>query len=431
MTHKNLNIVIIGLGYVGLPLAIALAKRFNIIGFDINGKRIEDLKQGYDYTNEIDEKLLLASSMQFTNNLQDIKSKDVYIVTVPTPITPDNLPDLKPLEEASKTIGGVIKTGAIIVYECTVYPGITEDHCGPILEKYSNLKSGKDFFLGYSPERINPGDKKHTVEKITKVVAAQTPKVTEILALIYGSMNNHNIFIAKNIKTAEAAKVIENTQRDINIAFINEISIILHKMGISIYDVLAAAKTKWNFLDFKPGLVGGHCIGVDPYYLAYCATLLDYEPKVILAGRRTNDSMGLFIAQCISDEISKYALPRDSNQKILILGLTFKEDVPDIRNSKVVDLINHLKDMGYNTDVYDPVVDNHKAQVEMGLSILPNLDNLPAPYAVIVGAVRHQEFLNFNEQVFNTILCSEGIIIDFKHMWSFMQNNDRYHYWSL
>lgn len=422
------KIVIIGLGYVGLPLAVALSHHFSVTGFDINETRISELKTGHDRTNEISKEKLSSSILLLTNDIKDIQKQDIYIVTVPTPVTNDNLPDLIPLQKASETVGKVLSKSALVVYESTVYPGVTEEFCGPILEKTSGLKAGKDFFLGYSPERINPGDKEHTVEKITKVVSGQTPEVTNILRRVYGSINQNNIFVAKNIKTAEAAKVIENTQRDINIAFINEIATIVSKLGLSIYDVLDAAETKWNFLKFKPGLVGGHCIGVDPYYLAHCARQLDHEPEVLLAGRRTNENMGPFLASRIHEECSSIGLSNPA--QILVLGVTFKEDIPDLRNTKVIDVIQALQKLGHQVDVHDPHAHKEEAKEHLGITLLENFEQ-SKNYDCIVGAVSHKPYLGFSISEFQRLLKPRGLIADFKNMWRHLNFPEGLCYWSI
>lgn len=431
------KLCIIGLGYVGLPLAVALAHHFPVVGFDINETRIEELKKGHDRTNEISDANLKASTLSLTCQPSDIEKHDIYIVTVPTPVTADNLPDLTPLQKASETVGKVLSKNTIVVYESTVYPGVTEDFCAPILERISGLKCGKDFFLGYSPERINPGDTEHTVERITKVVAGQTPEVADILKRVYGSINKGNIFVAKNIKTAEAAKVIENTQRDINIAFINEIATIVGKLDISIYDVLEAAETKWNFLKFKPGLVGGHCIGVDPYYLAYCARKLDHEPEVLLAGRRTNENMGPYLAQRVHEELKAYGIT--SPARILVLGITFKEDIPDLRNTKVIDVINILKDMNHHVDVYDYHAHPEEAKTHLGITLLNFLelwdgtgDTLDTgTYDCIIGAVSHKDYLSFTTEQFQKLLKPRGLVADFKNMWRDVKLPAGIRYWSI
>jgi len=425
--NNSPKIAIIGLGYVGLPLAVALAKHFPVTGFDINEERIIELHSGVDRTGEVDTQTLRVSPLRTTSQPSDLRHQDIYIVTVPTPVTLDNLPDLTPLQKASETVGKALKKGAIVVYESTVYPGVTEDFCGSILEKVSDLKAGQDFFLGYSPERINPGDKEHTVERITKVVAGQTIDVANKLKAIYGKINNDNIFVAKNIKTAEAAKVIENAQRDINIAFINEIATIVGKMNISIYDVLEAAATKWNFLNFKPGLVGGHCIGVDPYYLAYCARKLNHEPEVILAGRRTNENMGSFIANTLHQELRKMDI---DNARILILGLTFKEDIPDLRNTKVIDVINGLRALGHYVDVHDPIAHPLEAYTHLEIPLLATLEGAHH-YDCIVGAVSHKPYLNFSTEIFKTLANTECLVADLKNMWPHIEFPNGIRYWSL
>lgn len=465
--NANVKIAVIGLGYVGLPLAIALARHFQVIGFDINETRLQELRDGHDRTHEIDKETLKNSSLTYTHESQNIRGQDIYIVTVPTPVTEKNLPDLTPLQKASETVGKIIERGAIVVYESTVYPGVTEDFCGPILEKMSGLKAGQDFFLGYSPERINPGDKEHTVDRITKVVSGQTTEVAQMLKQVYGTINNDNIFIAKNIKTAEAAKVIENTQRDINIAFINEIATIVGKLGVSIYDVLEAAETKWNFLKFKPGLVGGHCIGVDPYYLAHCSRQLDHEPEVLLAGRRTNENMGPYLAERVHEEL-KYVMGQalmgqevmsqqrvvgqssggnvsnarnDMDQyimgrmathpaRILVLGVTFKEDIPDLRNTKVIDVIRALQGYGHTVDVHDPHAHPEEAQAHLDLELLGNLESA-GEYDCIIGAVPHRDYLAFSEVVFQRLLRPEGLVADFKNMWRDVELPVGVRYWSI
>ena len=333
-THlpASTKVAIIGLGYVGLPLAVVLSHKFDCTGFDSSESRIRELKEGWDRTDEVEKEGLLACPLRYTMDPEKIRGADIYIVTVPTPVDEDNEPDLAPVLSSCRLVGPLMEKGAIVVFESTVYPGVTEEVCGPALEKESGFVCGEDFFLGYSPERINPGDREHTVDKITKVISGQTGDVVEKLAKLYGAITTGGVFRARNIKAAEAAKVIENAQRDINIAFVNEITMIFQRMGLSAYDVLEAAGTKWNFLPFTPGLVGGHCIGVDPFYLAHRAKELGHHPEIILAGRHTNDNMGKFIAGCIGDRLEEGA-------RILMLGLTFKENVPDLRNSKVIDVI--------------------------------------------------------------------------------------------
>jgi len=380
-----------------------------VTGFDISTRRIEELRASHDRTREISAEALRASRLALTARADDIVGSDVFIVTVPTPVDSDNKPDLGAVREATKIVGAHLGKDAIVVYESTVYPGVTEDICGPILEQASGLKCGRDFFLGYSPERINPGDKEHTVDRITKVIAGQTSAVAARLAEIYGAINGGKVFVARNIKTAEAAKVIENAQRDINIAFINEVSIIFQKLGLSAYDVLEAASTKWNFLRFTPGLVGGHCIGVDPFYLAHRAQELGHHPEVILAGRRINDSMGGFIARQIDA-----LLPRSAS--ILVLGLTFKENVPDLRNSKVVDIIQELEKMGHRVMTHDPLADVAEAKEHYGIDLTPRLDGLGA-FDAVVGAVAHSSYAALSTDMLGALVKRGGVVADIKGMW--------------
>lgn len=416
------KIAVVGLGYVGLPLAVALAKTYSVTGYDISEHRVRELMEGFDRTNEIDLDTLKASTLQVSTDPNAMLGASVFIVTVPTPVDDSNSPDLNPLRKASEVLGGIIAKDSIIVYESTVYPGVTEDICGPILEKVSGLKAGVDFYLGYSPERINPGDKVHTVEKITKVVAGQNPIIAGKIAELYGKINNNNIFIAKSIKAAEAAKVIENTQRDINIAFMNEISVIFSKMNISIYDVLDAASTKWNFLKFTPGLVGGHCIGVDPYYLAEASKALGHDPKMILAGRNINESMASEIADLINNRLGKPL-------RLLMLGLTFKENVPDLRNTKIIDLIDALKKRGHHLDVHDPSADPKEASQFMDIDLLPVL-TVDNPYDGVIGAVPHDLYCQFAAADFSRFLKPHGWIFDLKAIW---RDNPPagFQYWTL
>tara|TARA_Y100000590_G_scaffold447022_1_gene581603 strand:- start:428 stop:1693 length:1266 start_codon:yes stop_codon:yes gene_type:complete len=402
---KHYKISVIGLGYVGLPLATALSNSYSVIGFDINKERVKEISLNNDKTGEVDASTLYSSSLMVTENSDKIKDSDIYIITVPTPIDSKNIPDLSAVFDASRLVGASMKKGSIVVYESTVYPGVTEEECGPLLQDVSGLICGKDFWLGYSPERINPGDKKHTIDKITKVISGQTEKVTAILREVYGSINNGNIFIAANIRTAEAAKVIENAQRDINIAFVNEVSLIFDRIGISTLDVLNAANTKWNFIDFKPGLVGGHCIGVDPYYLAYKAQLEGVNPEVILAGRRINDNMGNFYAKKLSENLQ-------AGDNVLILGVTFKENVPDIRNTKVLDIINTLESSGINVDIHDPLADPD----EVFSSLNRNLISIAKTkkYKALVLAVNHKDFYSIEEKKYKELVMEGGIILDLK-----------------
>jgi UDP-N-acetyl-D-galactosamine dehydrogenase len=407
-----MKIAVVGLGYVGLPLATALSKHFTVIGFDVDSLRIEELQRGFDRTGELTETDLKSSGLETTDSLDLLKNKDVYIITVPTPVDSQNKPDLSLLEKASKMIGGILSKGATVVFESTVYPGVTENVCGPILEKSSGLTSGKDFFLGYSPERINPGDKNHTIHKITKIVAGQNPEITKKLSHVYGKITA--VFEAKSIKTAEAAKVIENAQRDINIAFVNEITAIFNKEGISIYDVLDAARTKWNFLPFSPGLVGGHCIGVDPYYLADYSQKMGHHPEVILAGRKINDAMAGFFANLAHTALQQTSSSK-KQKKILICGLTFKENIPDLRNTKVVDMVTELQSHGYDVDVLDPQADSQEALDFYNIPL--KSENELETYDCIIGAVPHKEFLSFAEKDFRALGTSHCVIMDIKNMW--------------
>jgi len=393
--NKQAKIAVVGLGYVGLPLAAAFGKKVDVIGFEIHPGKVEQLKSGFDATGELTGEDLKNTTIQYTTNPEDLKSADFIIVTVPTPIDENNNPDLTPMEKASTTIGQNLKQGAIVVYESTVYPGVTEDICVPILEQESGLKCGIDFKVGYSPERINPGDKVHTVDKIIKVVSGMDDETLVTVAQVYELVITAGVHRASTIKVAEAAKVIENTQRDLNIALINELSLIFNKLDIPTMDVLAAAGTKWNFLKFTPGLVGGHCIGVDPYYLTHKAEQIGYLPQVILAGRRINDGMGKYVAEnTVKQMIRAGKVVKGS--RVLILGLTFKEDVPDIRNTKVVDIVTELKDYGVEVLIHDPLADVEETRREYGL----NLTALDAVGKVdaIVYAVAHSDFANISVQ---------------------------------
>lgn len=444
----NDHIAVIGLGYVGLPLSIALAKSFNVTGFDTNMNRIKELRAWHDRTGEIDSERLKNSSISLASSIQDIAGKNIYIVTVPTPVDESNRPDLTAVKMATEMVGSVIKQGSIIVYESTVYPGVTEDICGPLLEKVSGLKCGQDFFIGYSPERINPGDKVHTVDKIVKIVAGQNPEISQKLAEIYGTINNNAIFVAANIKTAEAAKVIENAQRDINVAFMNEIAVIFDRLNISTYDVLEAANTKWNFLPFSPGLVGGHCIGVDPYYLAECAKDLGLNAEVILSGRRVNDAMGNYIAGRIHHKMSPVS-SYGKKSRVLILGFTFKENVPDCRNTKVIDLVRGLESYGHEVVIHDVVADKKEVSQHFNLDIENCLEALGfgqqlhvsggaslttssfKPFDCVVGAVAHDAYKHIGEEQFKNILTPNGLVADIKNMWSADVTPNGASYWKL
>ncbi|MBL8807055.1 MAG: nucleotide sugar dehydrogenase [Rhodospirillales bacterium] len=407
------KIVVIGLGYVGLPLAIGLAKRFSVTGFDLDRSRVDELKAGKDRTGEVEEPELRSSKLVATTDPAAIAGADVYIITVPTPIDEANRPDLGAVTAASRTVAKAIRPGAIVVLESTVYPGVTEEIVGTEIAKGSGLVAGRDFHLGYSPERINPGDKTHTVARITKVVSGQTESVAKALADMYGTLNGGNVFVARDIRTAEAAKVIENAQRDINIAFINEVTMIFNKMGLSVYDVLAAARTKWNFLPFTPGLVGGHCISVDPYYLAEAATRLRHHPEVILAGRRINDAMAGYVSTQIVRALNAR---RPGPSDILVLGLAFKENVPDLRNTKVVDIIRELEGYGHKVDVHDPVIDPAEARHEYGQAVHGSL----APgkrYDAVVLAVAHDSFVGLPGSGLAEICAPGAVVYDIKGIW--------------
>lgn len=395
MYSNKKTICIIGLGYVGLPLAAEFGKHFPTIGFDINEDRINELKNFYDRTLEMDEAgLKAATQLTYSSNKAEISTAQIYIVTVPTPVDNFNNPDLTPVRKATETVASVLKKGDIVIYESTVYPGVTEEFCVPILEKNTGLKYNQDFYCGYSPERINPGDKLHTVTKIRKVTSGSTPAIAEEVNNLYGSIIEAGTFKASSIKVAEAAKVIENAQRDINIAFVNELAKIFNLLHIDTIEVLEAAGTKWNFLPFRPGLVGGHCIGVDPFYIAQKAKEVGYNPEIILAGRRLNDSMGAYVA----NELIKLMINGDVKIKganVVVLGITFKENCPDIRNSRVIDIINELKSFGVHVLVYDPWADAAEVKHEYNLELIPALDDL-SKYDGVIAAVGHQEFLNLN-----------------------------------
>lgn len=386
-----MKIGIIGLGYVGLPLAVEFGKVTDVVGFDINKERISELKKGFDRTLEVEkQELIQATKLQLSGDIKDLEIVNFFIVTVPTPVDEFKKPDLTPLQKASKTVGGVLKKGDIVIYESTVYPGCTEEVCVPILEEISGLKFNADFFCGYSPERINPGDKLHRLTTIKKVTSGSTPEIAEKVDQLYKMIVTAGTHKASSIKVAEAAKVIENSQRDLNIAFVNELALIFDRIGIDTHEVLEAAGTKWNFLPFKPGLVGGHCIGVDPYYLTHKAESLGYHPEVILSGRRINDNMGTFIANSVIKLMAQKDLPINKS-KILVLGITFKENCPDIRNSKVVDVIRELESFGTIVDVYDPQADSSEVEHEYGVTLV---ESLSTKYHAIVLTVAHKEFFD-------------------------------------
>ena len=407
---KDENIAVVGLGYVGLPLALEMAKYYRILGFDINPRKIKMLEEGVDPNGELEADEFQQRDISFTSEPESIKDASIYIVAVPTPIDQYQQPNLRPLLSACETVAKVLKKGDVVCFESTVYPGCTEEDCRPILEKHSGLKYPDDFKLGYSPERINPGDKVHTVDKIVKVVAGSDEATLELLSDMYGKITTAGVFKAKSLKVAEAAKIIENTQRDLNISLMNELSLIFKKMDINTYDVLEAAGTKWNFLNFFPGLVGGHCIGVDPYYLTYKATSLGHHPRVILSGRNINDNM----ASMIGKEIIQHLISNDFSLKksrILILGATFKENVRDFRNSKIVDVMNELKSFFLNVDVYDPLVDKEEFKEEYDWDLV---DSIKGPYDVIVLAVQHKVFDQYDEHFFMNSINKNGLFYDVK-----------------
>ncbi len=422
------KIGIIGLGYVGLPLAVAFGEKFETVGYDINEKRINELKNFVDITNEVSKnEIKNAKFLKFSNKIEDLKEIDIYIITVPTPIDEANNPDLTAIKKASKLVGKVLKKGNIVIYESTVFPGCTEEFCVPILEKESGLKFNIDFFCGYSPERINPGDKEHRLKNIVKVVSGSNEEVLNKLAKIYGEIIEAGIFKAKSIKVAEAAKVIENTQRDLNIALINELALIFDKMGINTKEVLDAASTKWNFLRFEPGLVGGHCIGVDPYYLTYKAKLLGYHPEVILAGRRINDNMGKFIAEKVVKLLIKSS-KKVKECNVLIAGFTFKENCPDVRNTKVIDIFSELRDFEVEVDIYDPYANREDAEKYYNIKILNKIPN--KKFDAIVVAVKHDCFKNDFKKLDN-FFNGHGVFIDVKSMFSEKKFPKNIIYWNL
>ncbi len=414
LESEEIKICIIGLGYVGLPLAVEFGKKYETIGFDINISRLNDLKKGIDSTLELNtDQILSSSKLSFTNNKEEIISSDIYIVTVPTPINKDKKPNLTPLIMASEVIGSVIEEGNIVIYESTVYPGATEEDCIPIIEKFSNLSFNKDFFAGYSPERINPGDKEHTLTNILKVTSGSTKEVAHLVDKLYKSIITAGTFMASSIKVAEAAKVIENTQRDVNIGLINELSRIFNILEIDTEEVLKAAGTKWNFLNFRPGLVGGHCIGVDPYYLTHKSESLGFNPEMILAGRRINDSMGHNVA----NHLIKKMLSREIKikySKVLVMGFAFKENCPDVRNTKVIDVINELNSHDVDVDCFDPWVDYEEALNEYNINLISNIKE--ASYDAIIIAVAHDQFKDLGSKVIRSYTRKKGIIFDLKYI---------------
>ncbi|SEI92325.1 UDP-N-acetyl-D-galactosamine dehydrogenase [Bhargavaea ginsengi] len=423
------KIAVVGLGYVGLPVAVAFGKKHSVIGFDINTRRIETLKDGIDYTNEVEHHDLKEAKIHFTNDPNKLKSADFIIVAVPTPIDSHNQPNLTPLLKASETVGENLTKGSIVVYESTVYPGVTEDECIPILEEASGLKSGEEFFVGYSPERINPGDKEHTFTKILKVVSGQTPEVLDIIANVYGSVVEAGVHKASSIKVAEAAKVIENTQRDVNIALMNELALIFDRIGVDTSEVLEAAGTKWNFLKFSPGLVGGHCIGVDPYYLTHKAESVGHHPEVILAGRRINDGIGRYIARTVVKKLINHGVVIQG-ATVTVLGLTFKENVPDLRNSKVIDIINELKEYGVTIQIADPQANPDEAFREYGVDLTPYKE-LEKSDAVVL-AVPHNEYKNEGWSGIQNVLRKDAtVVVDIKSVLPQDEKPDGIDLWRL
>lgn len=427
LISKNKTIGVIGLGYVGLPLAISFAKKYSVIGFDLSEKKIENLINGIDVTGEVVQSDLENTTMKFTSNPEELKPASFYIVAVPTPITEEQIPDLSILRSASVTVGEVISKGDYVVFESTVYPGVTEEICKPIIEEISSLKAGVDFNIGYSPERINPGDKIHRLETITKVVSGDTTLSLQNISKVYNEIIEAGVYEAPSIKVAEAAKVIENSQRDINIAFMNELSMIFDRLNIDTYDVLKAAGTKWNFLNFSPGLVGGHCIGVDPYYLTYKAKEVGYDSQIILSGRRLNDSMGKYIAE----KTVKLLIDASVDLKLAkvgVLGFTFKENCPDIRNTRVIDIIDELREYKIECIVNDPFADKEEIVQEYGIE-LTSMDKFHDLDALIV-AVSHDEYKNMGSQI-NSLISKDGIIIDVKGILDDSKNDTKIRYWSL
>ncbi len=425
LVAREAKLAVIGLGYVGLPIALAFARKLKVVGFDINQKRVDMMRRNEDPSNELAASEFEGRDIHFTADLEDLRDVEFFIVAVPTPIDDQNIPDLGPLLGATRTVGQVLKKGDHVVYESTVYPGCTEEDCVPLLERLSNLKFVEDFKVGYSPERINPGDKEHTLESIVKVSSGCDPESAETIARIYELVVKAGVHRATSIKVAEAAKIIENTQRDVNIALTNELSIIFNKMGINTYDVLEAAGTKWNFLRFQPGLVGGHCIGVDPYYLVYKAKELGYHAQIIDSGRFVNDSMGGYVAkQTVKKVIGAGKNPAEA--RILVMGATFKENVTDIRNSKVADVVRELKSFSCTVDVADPHADSDEVKHEYGYELVKEMKG---PYDAIIVAVNHTEYANKNEAWFKSMLTDKGILVDLKGI--YRKKVKGLNYWSL
>jgi UDP-N-acetyl-D-galactosamine dehydrogenase len=417
------RIAIIGLGYVGLPLAVALARHGPTTGYDRDAGRIAELSRGRDRTGEVDALELAASPLALTADPQQLAGHEIFIITVPTPVDAQKVPDLAAVVAACRAVGPALRPGAIVVLESTVYPGATEEVVGPALAASSGLRPGVDFFLGYSPERANPGDRQHSLERITKVVAGQTPEVAERLAALYRKVTGDQVYLARDIRTAEAAKAIENAQRDINIAFVNEVAMICQRLGLSVHDVLDAARTKWNFLDFQPGLVGGHCIGVDPFYLAHKAKEVGHHPQIILAGRQVNDAMPAFLADCLAERLPQGA-------EILALGLTFKENVPDLRNSKAAELILTLADRGFALSVHDPLADPAEALARYGLPLLPAVPE-EAAFDAVLAAVPHRAYAALDGAALARLLREDGLLADLKGLWRHQELPPNLRRWTL
>ncbi len=424
LINREEKLAVIGLGYVGLPIALAFAKKINVIGFDINTRRIEMMQQGTDPSNELSEEAFDNSTIHFTDDLSQLKEARFFVVAVPTPVDEHNVPDLTPVLKASEAIGKILKKGDYVVFESTVYPGCTEEDCLPVVEAVSGLKAGIDFKYGYSPERINPGDTVHTLENVIKVVSGNDAEALEEIASVYELVVKAGVHRASSVKVAEAAKIIENTQRDLNIALMNELSVIFNKMGINTFEVLEAAGTKWNFLKFFPGLVGGHCIGVDPYYLTYKASQLGYQSKVILAGRSINDEMAAYVAKKLIRDLIKGGI-NILDAKVLVMGATFKENVSDIRNSKVADVVKELKDYCIQVEVTDPYADNEELMHEYGFG----LDEIGKEYDAVIVAVNHDEYVQLNEAYFKSIAKEQAIFVDIKGV--FRNKIKDLKYWSL
>jgi UDP-N-acetyl-D-glucosamine/UDP-N-acetyl-D-galactosamine dehydrogenase len=420
---STFKIAVVGLGYVGLPLAVALARHGPVTGYDHDPQRIRELRARHDRTGEISSDALAATALELIADSSSLAGHDIYIITVPTPLDRHNVPDLSAVRAACRTIGGVMSAGAIVVLESTVYPGATDEIVGPALVAASGLRCGVDFFLGYSPERINPGDRQHSIERLTKVVAGQSEAVTERLAAMYRRITDGQVFVARDIRTAEAAKAIENAQRDINIAFVNEVAMICQRLGLSVYDVLDAARTKWNFLDFQPGLVGGHCIGVDPFYLAHKARAVGHEPRIILAGRAVNDAMPRFIADRLAAQLTPGA-------GILMLGLTFKENVPDLRNSKAAELALELRARGLELTTHDPLANPAEAQARYGLTQLAVLPEGQV-FDAVLGAVPHRAYARLDGAQLVPLLRPDGLLADLKGMWRDLRLPDGIRRWTL